>query len=309
MDTSESQSIRNTLGGLSSLTHFGALFLVLLYGSGFFIVSLHYASYGIVQFDLLRSRVISAGTLFFVLFAISSFETSKAYGILGFASGAEARLPKSLLAGGSAPAKLVMGFEGVFQALILSFFLGFILLDLPFREVELGLMVGLTGFDVAALLVARRRFERVPWRCAILVISCLFLTFLVLGDISWQRLLFFLWILLSGDLAVRGADYLKNPEKLREISYSPHISWCLTVLLIFAYFVYPNIKPAFGGGVPSDIELHFAQKWPGIDRLNTHAWLIDENNNGFYVLWHAQDKRAIFVPRAEITAVEYGHTN
>src|ERR1700722_11238960 len=64
-------------------TRAGAIALVGLYGAGFLVVSFHNALYGIVEFGLFRTRLLSAGIIFGVFFGIPFLETSHVFGLFG----------------------------------------------------------------------------------------------------------------------------------------------------------------------------------------------------------------------------------
>ena len=55
---------------VESLTRFTASLLVLMYGIGFLILSIHEASFGILQFSPLRARIIFVGFTFAILTAL-----------------------------------------------------------------------------------------------------------------------------------------------------------------------------------------------------------------------------------------------
>ena len=48
---------------LEIVAHLGAMSIVLLYVAGFLVVTFNDASYGIVEFGLIRARLLSAGVL------------------------------------------------------------------------------------------------------------------------------------------------------------------------------------------------------------------------------------------------------
>jgi len=64
----------------------GAIFLGFAYGSGFLIVALHHAQFGIADFGFLRSRVLFAGLLFAFLLLIPAIAAARVFAILGLTS-------------------------------------------------------------------------------------------------------------------------------------------------------------------------------------------------------------------------------
>lgn len=57
------------------LAQFTGVLVVFIYAGGFLALSLHHASFGISQFNLLRPKIISAGVLFLILAALPAIET------------------------------------------------------------------------------------------------------------------------------------------------------------------------------------------------------------------------------------------
>jgi len=52
----------------------------------------------------------------------------------------------------------------------------------------------------------------------------------------------------------------------------------------YAIFVYPDIAHQFGGGSPVPIVLHLTKKLPPVDSEIVPVDLIDETEQGYYVL-------------------------
>jgi hypothetical protein len=61
-----------------------AILGVFLYLAGFLTVSLHNASLGISQFNLLRPRIFEAGILFLVFMGLPVLQVARVYGLWGF---------------------------------------------------------------------------------------------------------------------------------------------------------------------------------------------------------------------------------
>lgn len=66
------------------LTQSAAFLVLVLYVAGFLVVSLRHALFGIVQFGLLRARILSAGILFAVFFAVAIFPVARIFGLFGY---------------------------------------------------------------------------------------------------------------------------------------------------------------------------------------------------------------------------------
>jgi hypothetical protein len=101
-------------------------------------------------------------------------------------------------------------------------------------------------------------------------------------------------------------DHIKNPSKLRSMNLINWVTSGLCLVGLFAGFIYPKIRPSVGGGAPTAVELQFGEKSPLGTPMRSRVWLIDENNNGFYILRAPNDKKAVYVPRGSVSAVYYG---
>lgn len=268
-------------------------------------VSLHYASYGMVQFDLLRSRVLSAGILLLIFLAISSLEASRIYGLFGFCSPAGTLKQRGLFSSGSISAKQVMELESFVQALLVGSIMFTSLLGFEVR-VRYLVILPLGAFEVLVILVIRKYFEKKPKSGGILACLSIVLGFIALVDMSGTWFAWVMWFWISGEMVVSVAGKVMNPAKIRDIKLYTFTFWCLAVVSGFAYFIYPKINPSLGGGAPVAVELRFGDKSPLDKSMSSRVWLVDESNNGFYILRGRYDRKAVFIPRGLITAVYYG---
>jgi len=58
--------------------------VVMLYAIGFVILSLHHASFGILEFNPLRPKILLSGVLFCVFIGLPIMEAARVYGLLGY---------------------------------------------------------------------------------------------------------------------------------------------------------------------------------------------------------------------------------
>ena len=68
---------------LEIATRVAAVLIAAAYVAGFLVVTIHHARLGIWQFDLLRPRILSAGTTFLVLLSLATATTLGAHRLLG----------------------------------------------------------------------------------------------------------------------------------------------------------------------------------------------------------------------------------
>ena len=71
VNNEEAKTVATRIAKASEMAaRLGAILLVVVYGTGFLIVSLHHSAYGIAQFNLLKPRIFAAGVLFLFLTSI-----------------------------------------------------------------------------------------------------------------------------------------------------------------------------------------------------------------------------------------------
>jgi hypothetical protein len=290
------------------LARAGAVLLVLLYGLGFLIVSVHRASYGMVQFELLRPKLLSAGILFSVLFVLPALEACRAYGYLGY----QAWTPN--IAGTDDPrtrtfyyVHLVRLFQFFASAVGLAFLMVLLLEDHNFSSWAFGIYVLFMALAATVFTWQRPEFQKNPGEFTILVMLVVLfepIGLLAVGDIDSLKMLF--WILLVGAVTLQVMEPIERPVKLRHLSWHTLILSAVGVVGIFAFLLYPRISQSLGGGGPTEVVLQFGDKSPIDNSAQTHAWLIDENDSGLYILRSPGDKNAVFIPRHLISAIYYG---
>jgi len=90
--------------------------------------------------------------------------------------------------------------------------------------------------------------------------------------------------------------YATGTKPLRSAVWGNWMAGAVTTISFFALFIYPQIKWSLGGGAPVPVVLRFNSRSPLDDAAQTHFWLTDETDAGFYVFSSAGAKRAIFLP-------------
>ena len=81
-------------------------------------------------------------------------------------------------------------------------------------------------------------------------------------------------------------------------------AWVLILLTVFASHVYPNIKASWGGGETLPVTLYLNGNAPVMPNQRWHVQLIEESDNGYYVL-NKGEKRAAFIPRSAVALVYF----
>ena len=100
---------------------------------------------------------------------------------------------------------------------------------------------------------------------------------------------------------------------MRNLNAVPIRGWVQGVMTgfgtvgFFALLLYPALPSAFLGGVPVPITFQFADKsMPIANSPQLKGWLLDETDDGFYFIQDKNTKKAVFIPRSDVTAVFYG---
>lgn len=306
MADSEGLNRQVVLQHLGALTQMGAVAVVVLYVCGFLTISLHYARYGIVQFDLLRAKVLSAGILLSVFLAISAFQVFRMrssvwiQSALGSPQHADVSFIRPLYL------KTVLFFDLFFPAIFLGYFMSMLFREFKIDRWTIGFYVCFAAFAGASIIALRMALPRKVRTAALLCILTYALgtAGLVLTK-DWPRLYLTLWFLMSAQMINVVVDHFNEPKKFREVELHKWILNIVALVGLFAWQIYPQIRPSLGGGAPTAVEMQFEQKSPIDGSQRSRVWLLDENDNGFYVVMSPSDVKAIFIPRRSISAVYF----
>ncbi len=111
-----------------------------------------------------------------------------------------------------------------------------------------------------------------------------------------------LWFLPLGFFAHN--EMSSRSWKVRSGNWQQSLSILITLLLLFASYYYPHLKPSWGGGVPIPITIYFTKDSTVMPSQRVGASLVDESDVGLYVVGK-NDKKATFIPRSAIGLVYY----
>jgi hypothetical protein len=84
-------------------------------------------------------------------------------------------------------------------------------------------------------------------------------------------------------------------------------NWALILLLFWIYIseVFSNIPPRWGGGQPTPVQIFQNTQASWSQSNPTDALLLDETDQGFYVLLSEHGK-AFFIPRSNVSSILFG---
>jgi uncharacterized membrane protein YfcA len=112
------------------------------------------------------------------------------------------------------------------------------------------------------------------------------------------------WFVMVAFVTLLVSHTLKDRENLKHTRWERvFLSFVPLIFGVYAFKVYPQIRHEVGGGVPVPIVLHLTKKVPPFDSEIVPVSLIDETEQGYYVL-RGSDK-AVFVARSLVEAVEF----
>lgn len=295
---------------LEITTRLGAILFVIVYVAGFLVVTFEDASFGIVAFGLFRAKVLSAGILLTVFLVLPVLETSRSFGLFGF----PARLRKPGLVKGKAE-EIPSSFWQV--ATMLSFFTSawmtttlmrwFMFMDYDFQWRYSAVVFGFLAVATALLVIPAWSFPKHPTIYALLSVATIGagLTGLILLK-RWQSIFLILWFLFVGFLVHRTEPILRKPEILRdEVSWYMVLVQLIGVVGFFTIAFYPRIPPMLGGGKPTRATFQFANSSPIDSTAKTEVWLVEEVDNGYYVLRSPNDHKAVFIAKPLVSAIYF----
>jgi hypothetical protein len=283
----------------------GAILLVVLYASGFLIVSFHNGFYGIVAFSLFRARLLSAGILFFIFLAFPAIETARCFGLFGLKPGssppqAAAAIPPSYLVWSL---RTLVFFMSSWAA---AYFLQLIFFSTEEWNSNLMLLWIFLSVAVAWLPLAARIRSTWPVACAAGSLAVIVIGFVVLAvEKKWTFLLLLAWFAAVNWVCHQVNNTLKNPSILPQVNWHFVLGNTLGIFTFFALVFYPKIRPAFGGGKPAKVVIEFPSGSPIDHATLEELWLIDEVDGGYCVSLSRITREAVFIPKTLVSAVYF----
>jgi len=272
--------------------------VLLVYAVGFLITSLYCIDFGFSPVNPFRARVASAGAWFGILVLVPMF-VGRLVLRRHIAMQVEAKPWQKWS---------VFGFSLYLASYSAAFLLS------PGFQIRERLRTSIIPFGVAigvTVLVAGPIYKW--WKKRTLSVVILLLTLVVLLQIHLVRAMtqgsgftvdaLMLWLFLVAIASVTDLhDFPTN--------FGWHTDWHATVglalilLTVFASHVYPNIKASWGGGETLPVTLYLNGNAPVMPNQRWHVQLIEESDNGYYVL-NKGEKRAVFIPRSAVALVYF----
>jgi len=276
-----------------------ALLVFVCYAVGFIVVSVRDASFGFGELSPFKPRILSAGLLFTVLSFVAalsahlSFSAPIPTGIIAKIARAMSRcwmhlFGSVLIASGLSPILVGGGYD--FGQLPLW---GWWLL-IP------GVMVFLALTGAAVL-----HYERFP-RLTILLFAVLVpleTYWLFYDSPSHASSAVALWFFFLGLVSVS----VHRQARSVGLSLNDVVYPTIVALSFFPTHIYPRVRQAWGGGEPTAIVAYFSQDARLFPGEEVQARLLDESDQGFYLLLDGET-RALYVPRSAVSAVFFSQS-
>ena len=305
MDTQESpQAAASVSSSIDLIARAAASALLVVYGLGFVILGFHDARYGVVQFSPFRTRIFLVGFVFAALVSLAA--AAQHYGFVYIAplnavradtDPARRKERETVLAGGFIFTACVMA--SVFN----SFLFGSIRLPPPNRW-HIIAWFGFYALAWTAFVGINKIFAKRPTLSVFLSLLSGGVFFAGVANLPLSET----WSALAVFFALVGWEtmaFKRSTDKLRHFSDFTNWIILLSVLWMYILGIFGNLHPRWGGGRPTPIQIFQNSATPGLPASPMDALLLDETDQGLYVLLSPTGK-AFFIPRTNIATIFFG---
>jgi hypothetical protein len=280
-----------------------------VYLFGFIIVSAFDATLGISDFSLFRAKVVATGTVFGVLVAAAVITMARTFSLFGLTTFATSVIPgdvlitpknKNLSLARTATNMPFIGF-----GIVLVF--GPVVTAIPIWQPNTWLFLVPAAVTVLFAVIEKIWLNNYPRLFVCLYALSAAVLFLLIFRYSGHGTFWLLvWFSAVSVAALLTIINFREPDNLRKTEWERYFfPGFAVVVLLYATKVYPNVRHQFGGGEPVPIVMHLTKKLPVFDSETVPVLLIDETEQGYYVV-HGSD-RALFVKRDLVEEVEFLH--
>jgi len=292
-----------TTSALEALVRYAGVGLFIVYLAGFIILSVYESSFGIANFNPFRTKIIAAGVVFWCLVALPVVAIYSDFG-RPVPEVPERNLSFDELAQRNRRGTITLNlFIGT--AIMLALLSSFLFIKdpgPPTSEFQGLFVIAAILLNVKANRVVSINFTTHPQKSVILstlstgvVIAGLYILdsgFLVLVALWF----FFVSLSVVGVWASENKiRYLFNWRR-----------WWIPLLLISFYTpgIYGRIEAKFGGGAPVPVTFCLGKGTVWIRSATFSASLIEETDQGFYILLPPNQK-AFFIPRSSVISLYF----
>jgi|SRR5208282_511157 hypothetical protein len=281
-----------------SLSKSVATIAIVVYASGFLIVSLHHSRYGFVGTNPFRPRVLAAGAWFLFL-SVIPIAAAIAYREWSWS-------------------KIAQNFLWCYcVSIALSAPFAYLLFDINYVTTPTPLLTWVVGIPAfiwlmgVIIMVVLRAVGSQQNRSSLLdVVTVAPVLIFVAYDVqemmfgSFEQGAVRIWFF--GVFVVTIALFkVFSKIKLAEGGqWSRPLATMFMALLLFARYYYPHMKASWGGGAPVSVTIYFTKDSAISPNKAVSAQLIEESDEGFYIVGPKETK-AIYVPRSAVALVYF----
>lgn len=302
---SDGQRVTGWGSYLEPLARVTTSLLVLMYGLGFIILSAHEARYGIMQFSPLRARIFFVGFTFLGFVALPAAALHYKWAYYG---------PLTPVVENNDPAvqtlkELFLGCGFVYTAFLIAVGFSIILMVTPpqlnvstsHQWDFVAYIASYTGLLIIYAVIAKK-FATHP-KAMTVAAAVTTLTFLASLTYSSVQIGTATIGLFMAGVVVRAYRF----DVGRVESFLDFRNWTAAIILVGFYvgWMFQLVRPAYGGGAPVPATIFLEKPTAWFDSTTVSVSLIDETDQGYYVLLPGKDK-ALFIPRNDVSSFYYG---
>jgi hypothetical protein len=291
----------------SRLTAASATLLAGVYAAGFLVVTFRLGEFGVLDLNPFRPQIFLAGALFIVLIAIPAFVALKIIGLIPM-DRVESAGMKPVQRKGLYRFASYVGFYTI--ALGLAGFSGAALLSGSscFSETRWSFpLLGLMTLSVLISILSRYHFDRFWYLLIPGLLGCQIALFSVLRSDAGKSCFWLTnWFYVAGIATFLLHSTWQKLKAGSEVPWEYLPVYFLALVSLYSTKLYPAIRPQVGGGAPRPVVLYGAGLTPVTDCASANVFLIDETDNGYYLLLRPDDKSGYFIRRETVKAMKFG---
>lgn len=290
--TVDQQPLIRELFGLT-VKHAAVIFAI-IYGTGFLILSIHHARFGMETTEPFKPKVFSAGVLFAVLAGVPCIAMARVLAMFGL------KMPLTAIVVGKGTAYIGLTRVLDFWLIAVCLRIGSAILFSPFEFVPkypgwlFWIVYCAVATSISILFIDLNR-----WPVRTVVIKFIQFAFLVLIIFRYESHAFFLQVVwfYSVGLVFLWLRYLRNSETANAYDWEQQGFGLLGIVVFFALFVYGHIGSAYGGGAPIRIDVTFSRPTSFSANKTEGGFLMEQDSYGYYLVHKEQDTETHFIPR------------
>jgi hypothetical protein len=284
-----------------------AILLGLVYTTGFLVVTVHHAKFGISDFNILRPRIVYAGLLFLLFTVLPAVSVSRDFGLLGLSLQTYSHPDGDKYKPHYYVVRAAMFW--ITAALALPLLLSWLYPATgPPESIATALKLpAILGLALAYTLFVNNYFYKHPtWSIAIsfavIIAIELYLSYYAGPNTS----IIAHWFLLTGIGFLWVYRIIGKMTSFKTAKWEIGVLLAIGILVLFPLGVYDKVHAHFGGGLPVPVTMYLTCADPATSAMTLEAQLLDETPEGYYILHPNKKYSAIFIRRDSVRAIVFG---